>query len=124
MRDTARESKGGRSANKQAENGFYGLGIAPSLIKEIDRFNFANPTPIQKEAIPAGIRGDDIIAIARTGSGKTIAYGVPMLQRLSKTKKGAGLVSGCAVEVVVEQLSAVYRWLLGRNAPPEWVHLD
>ncbi|MEE9555457.1 MAG: DEAD/DEAH box helicase [candidate division Zixibacteria bacterium] len=90
--DTTLERHSRRSANKKMENGFYSLGIAPSLLKEIDRFNFANPTPIQKEAIPAGIRGDDIIAIARTGSGKTIAYGVPMLQRLSKMKRGAGLV--------------------------------
>ena len=92
MRDTARKSNGSKSANKQAENGFYGLGIAPSFMREIDRLNFANPTPIQKEAIPVGIRGDDIIAIAQTGSGKTLAFGIPMLQRLSKTKRGAGLV--------------------------------
>jgi ATP-dependent RNA helicase RhlE len=74
------------------EDGFYELGIAPNFIKEIDRLNFKNPTPIQIKSIPAGIRGDDIIALARTGSGKTLAYGIPMLQRLSAMKRSAGLV--------------------------------
>jgi len=74
------------------EDGFYDLGIAPNFIKEIDRLNFTNPTPIQIKSIPAGVRGDDIIALARTGSGKTLAYGIPMLQRLSTMKRSAGLV--------------------------------
>ncbi|MFH2036075.1 MAG: DEAD/DEAH box helicase, partial [Candidatus Zixiibacteriota bacterium] len=50
------------------------------------------PTPIQKESIPAGLNGDDIIAIAKTGSGKTIAYGVPLLQRLYNFKTGTALI--------------------------------
>lgn len=77
---------------KQPKNGFYELGIAPSLIKAINRLKFEAPTPIQQEAIPVGIQGDDIIALAQTGSGKTLAFGIPMLQRLSKSKKGIGLV--------------------------------
>ncbi len=94
LHDTALESRSRRSdkTNKQSGNGFYDLGIAQSLLKEINRLNFKNPTPIQKESIPVGIQGDDIIAIALTGSGKTIAFGIPMLQRLSKMKRGAGLV--------------------------------
>jgi len=75
-----------------ADSGFSNLGIAPNLLREIAKFDFINPTPIQTEAIPAGIRGEDIIAIARTGSGKTLAFGVPMLQRLAQSNKGTGLV--------------------------------
>ncbi|NOY88170.1 MAG: DEAD/DEAH box helicase [FCB group bacterium] len=94
LHDSALESYNRRSdkKTKRSGNGFYDLGIAPSLIQGINRLNFKNPTPIQKESIPVGIQGNDIIAIAQTGSGKTIAYGIPMLQRLSKIKKGAGLV--------------------------------
>ena len=92
--DTALESYGLRSdkETKRTGNGFDNLGIIPSLIKGIGRLNFENPTPIQKEAIPLGILGNDIIAIAQTGSGKTVAFGIPMLQRLSQMKSGTGLV--------------------------------
>ncbi len=78
----------------RSDDGFYDLGIAPNLIKEIKRLKFTDPTPIQREAIPVGIQGADIIALAQTGSGKTLAFGIPMLQRLSKMKRGTGLVSG------------------------------
>jgi len=94
LHDTALENFTIRSdkTTESSGNEFYDLGIAPFLLKTIVKFNFKNPTPIQKEAIPAGIQGDDIIAIAQTGSGKTLAFGIPMIQRLSKTKRGTGLI--------------------------------
>jgi len=94
LRDSAIESYSGRNDKtiKQSGDGFYDLGIAQSLIREIDRLNFKNPTPIQKESIPVGLQGNDIIAIARTGSGKTLAFGIPMLQRFSENKRGTGLI--------------------------------
>src|SRR5690606_4507146 len=46
------------------------------------RFGFHDPTPIQKEAIPALLNGLDVVGIAQTGSGKTVAFGVPMVERL------------------------------------------
>ncbi len=72
--------------------GFRDLGIAPELIKGVDRLKFDKPTPVQQEAIPIGLEGRDILANAQTGSGKTLAFGIPMLQRLSKTRRGGGLV--------------------------------
>ncbi len=114
LHDTAPESYGrGRDkTTRKSGNGFYDLGIAQSLIKGIDRLNFENPTPIQKEAIPVGIQGDDIIAIAQTGSGKTLAFGIPMLQRLSKDKRGTGLILVPTRELalqVEESLQAISR---------------
>ncbi len=82
----------GKTYQQQFNNGFSDLGISPNFMREIGRLNFANPTPVQKDAIPVAIEGDDIIAIARTGSGKTLAFGIPMLQRLAKTKRGIGLI--------------------------------
>ena len=76
----------------QPGNGFDNLDIAPVLRTGINQLHFNSPTPIQTASIPVGIEGRDIIAIARTGSGKTIAFGIPMLQRLSKNKHGTGLV--------------------------------
>ena len=73
-----------------AEN-FYNLGIAPKLLESLDRLNFKVPTPIQSKAIPVAIDGQDMIGIAQTGTGKALAFGVPMIQRLAR-QGGKGLV--------------------------------
>ena len=70
---------------------FYGLGIAPRLLGILDKSGFKSPTPIQAQAIPVAIQGKDIVGIAQTGTGKTLAFGIPMLQRLAQIK-GHGLV--------------------------------
>ncbi len=68
---------------------FYGLGIAPNLLEQLDKINFVTPTPIQQKAIPIGIKGEDLIGIAQTGTGKTLAFSIPLIQRLSSIgKKG------------------------------------
>ncbi len=72
-------------------SGFYGLGIAPALLDMLSRLRFVNPTPIQQRSIPLAIEGKDMIGVAQTGTGKTLAFGLPMIQRLSQTK-GRGLV--------------------------------
>ena len=71
--------------------GFFGLGIAPKLLDAVDRLNITEPTPIQAQAIPVAISGQDVMGIAQTGTGKTFAFGIPMLQRLAQVK-GRGLV--------------------------------
>lgn len=70
---------------------FQDLGIAPSLLSILEKHNYTVPTPIQHQSIPAGISGSDIVGIAQTGTGKTLAFGIPMLQRLA-VHKGRGLV--------------------------------
>ncbi len=62
---------------------FYDLGIAPKLLGVLERLKFVSPTPIQHKAIPMGIEGKDIVGIAQTGTGKTLAFGIPVLQRLA-----------------------------------------
>ncbi len=71
--------------------GFGGLGIAPGLLQAIARLNFTEPTPVQRRTIPVGLEGKDLIAIAQTGTGKTLAFGIPLIQRLAHLK-GRGLV--------------------------------
>jgi ATP-dependent RNA helicase RhlE len=73
------------------DSGFYGLGIAPKLLEALDRQKFLTPTPIQKNAIPVALEGKDMIGIAQTGTGKTLAFGIPMIQNLAKAK-GRGLI--------------------------------
>lgn len=72
--------------NTQPSMNFYGMGIAPGILKRLDALNFVTPTPIQHKAIPIGIRGEDLIGIAQTGTGKTLAFSIPMIQRLSALK--------------------------------------
>lgn len=75
----------------QPSHGFAGLGIAPKLLDVLIKNRFNDPTPIQQQSIPLGIEGKDIIGIAQTGTGKTLAFGIPMLQRLAQNG-GQGLV--------------------------------
>ncbi len=76
---------------KAAEHSFNGLGIAPTLLNVLARLKYSVPTPIQYQAIPVAIAGNDVIGIAQTGTGKTFAFGIPMIQRLAQNK-GKGLV--------------------------------
>ncbi|MBD3333458.1 DEAD/DEAH box helicase [candidate division GN15 bacterium] len=76
---------------KSTPTGFSGLGIAPGLLAAIARLKFTEPTPIQRRSIPIGLKAKDMIAIAQTGTGKTLAFGIPMLQRLARLK-GRALV--------------------------------
>ncbi len=73
------------------EESFDGLGIAPKLLQILDALKFTSPTPIQHKAIPVAIEGKDVIGVAQTGTGKTLAFGIPMIQRLAQAK-GMGLV--------------------------------
>jgi ATP-dependent RNA helicase RhlE len=70
---------------------FSGLGIAPKILEILHKLQFVQPTPIQHQAIPVAIEGKDVIGIAQTGTGKTLAFGIPMIQRLAQ-HKGLGLV--------------------------------
>ena len=60
---------------------FADLDLAPQLLDVLTRLKFTVPTPIQQMAIPVGKAGEDIIGIAQTGTGKTLAFGLPILNR-------------------------------------------
>ena len=68
---------------------FNDLGIEESIVKAIEQLGFENPMPVQEEVIPHLIESDssDVIALAQTGTGKTAAFGIPLIQR-SKGKAG------------------------------------
>ena len=63
---------------------FSDLGIAPKLLDNLERLQYVNPTPIQHQCIPHALQGKDIVGIAQTGTGKTMAFGIPMIQVLSQ----------------------------------------
>ncbi len=74
-----------------AQSGFTGFGIAPNILAVLIKNNFTTPTPIQAKSIPIAIAGQDVMGIAQTGTGKTLAFGIPMIQRILQGK-GPGLI--------------------------------
>lgn len=64
-------------------NDFRHLGLAPDILAVLDKLKFVTPTPIQEQAIPIALEGKDIMGIAQTGTGKTLAFGLPTIQRLA-----------------------------------------
>ncbi|HMH66118.1 MAG TPA: DEAD/DEAH box helicase, partial [Rhizomicrobium sp.] len=62
---------------------FASLGVAEPILRALSAENYTTPTPIQTRAIPALLSGRDLLGIAQTGTGKTAAFGIPLLQKLS-----------------------------------------
>ena len=61
---------------------FDTLGLAPALNAALSRAGFTKPTPIQNQAIPLALEGHDILGLAQTGTGKTLAFGLPLIEHL------------------------------------------
>src|SRR4051794_6314544 len=59
---------------------FKELGLAANLVEALDHLGYESPTPIQEQAIPELLQGKDVIGQAQTGTGKTAAFGLPLLQ--------------------------------------------
>ncbi len=63
---------------------FDALGLAPELLRAVEEEGYTEPTPVQREAIPLGLDGRDVVGSAQTGTGKTAAFLLPILQRLKR----------------------------------------
>src|SRR2546430_919046 len=63
---------------------FDSLGLAPELLRAVAEEGYVVPTPIQQEAIPLALAGRDLVGSAQTGTGKTAAFLLPLLQRLAR----------------------------------------
>lgn len=66
---------------------FESLGLSPEILQAIAEQGYAEPTPIQQQAIPVVLAGKDLMASAQTGTGKTAGFTLPMLQRLSGVRR-------------------------------------
>ncbi|KAK3426277.1 hypothetical protein EUGRSUZ_F02760 [Eucalyptus grandis] len=69
---------------KARSGGFESLGLSPDVFRGVKRKGYRVPTPIQRKTMPLILSGADVVAMARTGSGKTAAFLVPMLERLKQ----------------------------------------
>ena len=63
---------------------FSDLKLMPSLLKAVEEEGYTSPSPIQEKAIPPVLEGRDLVGCAQTGTGKTAAFALPILQRLTK----------------------------------------
>jgi ATP-dependent RNA helicase RhlE len=70
---------------------FLGLGLAEPLIHALSKLGYTTPTPIQAQAIPALMKGRDLVGIAQTGTGKTAAFALPILHKLISDRRPAPL---------------------------------
>ena len=80
------------ASTPQGVPGFQALGIDPRFLKLLTELGITVPTPIQNQAIPIAMEGKDVIGIAQTGTGKTFAFGLPMLQKLARSQGRALIV--------------------------------
>lgn len=87
---------------------FDSLGVDLKILRILKEKGFINPTPIQFQCIPEAIKGNDIVGIAQTGTGKTLAYFVPMLQRLTSVR-GQALVLVPTRELAIQVEEMIFK---------------
>jgi ATP-dependent RNA helicase RhlE len=101
---------------------FSKLGLTPSLCLPLARLGYEQPTPIQALAIPAVLTGTDLLARAQTGTGKTAAFGLPMIERIAAKRDGGGrlrLPRGLVLVPTRELAAQVHRSLSTYGAPAQ-----
>eukprot|EP00439_Symbiodinium_sp_Y106_P079722 s497_g18.t1 len=81
---------GSQKVKKAKPGSFQGLGLSPPVFKAIMRLGYKVPTPVQRRSIPVILEGQDTVAMARTGSGKTAAFVIPILERLKQHSESVG----------------------------------
>ena len=93
---------------------FSELGLSPELLKSVEAMGFEEATPIQEQTIPLALTGLDVIGQAQTGTGKTAAFGLPMLEKIDRNNRTIqGLVIAPTRELAIQTQEELYR--LGRE---------
>ena len=95
--------------------GFADLELSEATLRALEAMGFAEPTPIQKETIPLVMDGRDIIAKAPTGTGKTCAFGIPLIECLNPDMKDLQALVLCPTRELCEQIAADLRALVRFN---------
>ncbi|MCH2546608.1 MAG: DEAD/DEAH box helicase [Alphaproteobacteria bacterium] len=95
-------------------SGFDRMGLHPSILKALSQMGFDKPTPIQEKAIPPALMGQDVLGSAQTGTGKTAAFSIPMVQYLLLNPARNALVLTPTRELA-QQVNEVVRSLTATN---------
>src|SRR4051812_46686854 len=97
----------------RSTDGFDALGLRDELAAAVAALGYEEPTPVQREAIPLLVGGRDLLAQAATGTGKTAAFALPMLQRLAagdeSRRRTGGLLLLPPPELSMQGAEAVYK---------------
>ena len=99
-----------------ADSGFAALGLSPSLCQVVAELGFAAPTPVQARAIPLLLAGRDLIGQSSTGSGKTAAFGLAILQKLKRGERRPQALILCPTRELCAQVARELRKLGRREA--------
>jgi len=97
------------------QNSFHTLGLSEEILQDLATAGFISPTPIQEQAIPPALAGRDVIGCAQTGTGKTAAFVIPMVERLAMLPKGQpqALILAPTRELALQTLTTIEK--LGRS---------
>ncbi len=99
--------------------GFAALGLSAPLVSAVSALGYEEPTPIQSEAIPVLLSGADMLGQAATGTGKTAAFALPLLDALSKDAKSRGKVRALVLvptrELAMQVAEALHKYAKGSN---------
>lgn len=85
---------------------FPELGIAPELLEAVTSLGFEQPSPIQAQAIPVALTGRDVVGQSHTGSGKTMAFGIPVVQGVDGSKRAVQALILCPTRELAMQVCA------------------
>ena len=85
---------------------FPELGISPELLEAVKSLGFEQPSPIQAEAIPVALTGRDVVGQSQTGSGKTMAFGIPVVQGVDGSKRAVQALILCPTRELAMQVCA------------------
>jgi len=88
-------------------NDFSGFGLPPKILQSLARMQFKTPTPVQAKAIPFALEGRDILGSAQTGTGKTGAFGIPIIAKLMEHPEAAALVLTPTRELAAQVMAAL-----------------
>ncbi len=97
------------------EKDFKNLGVEPSLISALTEQGFSAPTEIQSRAIPLILQGQDVVGLSQTGTGKTIAFVLPILQRVNEERYVQALVL-CPTRELAEQILLEFKKIIKKDS--------
>jgi len=96
-------------------NNFEGFGLSEKLQDSLAKMNYTAPTPIQAKAIPYAIQGNDILGSAQTGTGKTAAFSIPLVEALMRSEHGTAMVLTPTRELAKQVIEVIHQ-LLGQDS--------
>lgn len=94
---------------------FSDFALPQQLMKALERAQFTTPTPIQEQAIPLALQGQDILGSAQTGTGKTGAFGIPLIAKLMEDPDAVALVLTPTRELAAQVMAAMQQWIAVPN---------